>query len=239
MTGVITPRGHVHGNLRKRAYQHIRRKLLSGECAPGARLSNRGVAAEIGISFIPVREAISQLVAEGLVDHRPGLGFFVSMPSREDIENLYDLREALECHAAVRTIGRISAADLDRMDRYNEVLRAMAIGMEDGAKVWSAVTADRCLQADASLHLTLLEAAGNPRTVQLVTDVRIIAHLFTADLQYREPVEDLTNTYDEHARMIAAVRAGDADAARREIAGHIRASCRSALAAFGEQDDRT
>ena len=71
--------------LKQRAYNHIRRQVMTGRLSPGARLCNRGLAKEIGVSLIPVREAISQLVSEGLAEHRPRLGAFVVRVGREEL----------------------------------------------------------------------------------------------------------------------------------------------------------
>ncbi|MCG8586726.1 MAG: GntR family transcriptional regulator, partial [Pirellulales bacterium] len=112
----------MHTTFKQRAYEHIRQGMLTGRLLPGARLSNRALANEIGASLIPVREAISQLVSEGLAEHRPRMGAFVMQVDREELAELYDLREALECHAIRRAVADLTDVDLEEMQRSNDQL---------------------------------------------------------------------------------------------------------------------
>src|SRR5271169_1260355 len=95
-------------NLKIHAYEHIRKRLLSGDLAPGASLSPALLAKEIGISHTPVREAISQLESEGLVERLPRLGARVRLIDRRELEELFELRETLEADAAAWAAERIS-----------------------------------------------------------------------------------------------------------------------------------
>ena len=132
---------------KQRAYDHIRDKLMVGELAAGCRLSNRALAREIGISIIPVREAISQLVSEGLLEHKPRVGTFVVEPSRQEIAELCELREALEAYAASRAAERISDGELAEMQRCCD---AMDVILEEVAQSgWDSARSDRWRLADA------------------------------------------------------------------------------------------
>ena len=113
----------MSGELKRRAYDHIVAKLVTGELPPGSRLSNRALGVEIGVSAIPVREAISQLQSEGLVEVQAGAGAFVPEPSYEELLDIYDLREAVECHAIGKTGGVL---DEDTLAELAEHLDAMA-----------------------------------------------------------------------------------------------------------------
>ena len=108
--------------LKQRAYEYIRRQLLNGELSPGSRLCNRTLAEQIGMSFIPVREAISQLASEGLIEHRPRLGAFVLDPSREQIEELYDFREAWSVTPRQRPPGESALTNWPRWKAFNATL---------------------------------------------------------------------------------------------------------------------
>ncbi|HNX27539.1 MAG TPA: GntR family transcriptional regulator, partial [Phycisphaerae bacterium] len=78
------------------AYGYIRSRLLSGRYAPGVRVSEFSVAKELGISRSPVREAISHLISEGLLQKLPGYGAYVKIPDRREIEELMVVRELME-----------------------------------------------------------------------------------------------------------------------------------------------
>src|SRR6201995_3075492 len=82
--------------LREQAYKHIHGKLLAGELPAGHVLSEHSLAREIGISRTPVREAIQRLEQEGVLEQIPRYGTVVRRPERRDLEELYQLREALE-----------------------------------------------------------------------------------------------------------------------------------------------
>ncbi len=221
--------------LKQRAYDHIRRQLVAGRLSPGARLCNRGLAQEIGVSLIPVREAISQLVSEGLAEHRPRLGAFVVRVGREELEELYDLREALECHAVAKAVNRLTQAELAEMDDYNaelaDIHRELLHG--DGCH-WSVEQIDRWMMADAALHMTLLRAAGNRRALKTVSDLRLMTHIFGRRWSVR-PVDDLAEICREHEQIVAALRQRDAAAAVAVMREHLRRGCRLALAQFGRR----
>ena len=123
-------------NLRELAYDYLRTKLLEGRIPPGTRISSRALAREIGVSFIPVREAIAQLASEGLVDHEAGVGTFGTRLGVDDLRELYELREALELHAVHAAVLRIDPKGLAEMSGWNRVLRGIVqkrrLGSTDG-----------------------------------------------------------------------------------------------------------
>ncbi len=219
------------GSLKLHAYHHILRKLLSGDLPPGARLSNRALAAEIGISFIPVREAMSRLTTEGFVEHRPGIGVFVTLPSRLEIAELYDLREALECHAVTRAIQNLSQADLDEMTRQNDVLRehAALAQLESG---WDPEQAEPCIHADMKIHMTILTAAGNTRVMRTVAELRVMSRILARAWQFNRPGPDADLICGHHAELIAALGQKERDAATEILRTHIQDGCQEALWAY-------
>src|ERR1041385_1108420 len=83
------------------AYVTVRERILRGELAIGQVISRRKVAAELGMSFLPVSEALLRLEHEGLLESRPRAGTRVRIPSREDVRGNYMIREALEVQAAM------------------------------------------------------------------------------------------------------------------------------------------
>ena len=85
---------------RENAYQQIRQRLLDGGLPAGVRLSPTALAREIGISHIPVREAITQLQSEGLVVHFAHRGTFVKGMDRQELVDMIEIRSVLECYAA-------------------------------------------------------------------------------------------------------------------------------------------
>src|SRR5215813_13210134 len=91
----------ANASLAAEAYGHVRRRILRGEISIGQSVSRRKVAAELGMSFLPVSEALLRLEFEGLLESRPRAGTRVRIPSREDVRGHYIVREALEVQAAM------------------------------------------------------------------------------------------------------------------------------------------
>jgi len=214
------------------AYYHIRAKILNHHLGPGDRVSHRELAREIGVSFTPVREAINQLTSEGLLECSPQRGTFVAELTREDLAELYDIREAQESHAASKIAGGASPSDLAEMERHVQEMRRIieALGPSEAAP-WPPELADRWQLADAGFHLAILRAARNRRALKMVGQYRVMTKIFAQRKTHR-PKDDLELVVSEHSAVLAAVRDGNADEARRVMAAHIRRGCTLALAAF-------
>ena len=99
-----------------RAYAHVRELVLSGNLAPGTRLVTRTLAAKMGTSLNPVREALGRLASEGIVEHVPGAGAFVRQLGRHEIEEIYGMREALEPYAAEQAARLATVEELDELE---------------------------------------------------------------------------------------------------------------------------
>src|SRR5688572_1204252 len=87
-------------SLSAEAYESVRRRILQGDLSLGDVISRRGIASELGMSFLPVSEALLRLELEGLLESRPRAGTRVRIPSRSDVQGHYVVREALESQAA-------------------------------------------------------------------------------------------------------------------------------------------
>jgi DNA-binding GntR family transcriptional regulator len=101
-------------SLAAEAYEFVRQRILRGELPMGQVISRRKIAAELGMSFLPVSEALLRLEFEGLLESRPRAGTRVRIPSREDVRGHYMVREALEVQAA-RLFAEVASSE-DRMD---------------------------------------------------------------------------------------------------------------------------
>ena len=219
-------------SLKQKAYDFIRDKLMLGELTAGARLSNRALAAEIGISVIPVREAMSQLVSEGLLEHRPKVGVFVVESSREELVELCELREALESYAAAKAASRAAKPELADMRMRCQTMQLLA---ESGPKGdWTDNEMDEWRLADAGFHLALLRAAGNRRAMKTVSDLRVMTIVFghrDQSLSLRDPHRAVS----EHLAILEAIERGDVDEARRVMSEHLYRSQEIILALYDRE----
>ncbi len=226
-------------SLQQRAYAHIYKKLLNDEIPPGARLSNRALAKEIGVSVIPVREAINQLASKGLLDHQPGLGAFMPEPDAQEYIQLLEVREAMECHVAAKVAGHLSVTELAELEKHNTILTQIIEELtKSGQQARSPRQLERWHIADAAFHMVLLRAAGNPRILESVRDLRLMSRTLGRKLE-PQGVERLARTRDDHSRIIEAVRAGSSEESRAMMAQHFANGRAIRLAALNQQNALT
>src|SRR5689334_16539733 len=103
------------------AYDAMREQIVSGELKPGERLSEYAQAKRMGVSRGPIREAVSQLVSEGLVEKFPGIGAFVKAADPQEVAAIFGFREALESFAAAEACERMAGGQLEAIDECNRV----------------------------------------------------------------------------------------------------------------------
>lgn len=219
-------------SLRHQAYQHIQRKILSGDFPAGHVVSENILAREIGISRTPVREAIRTLEQEGVLKQVPRYGTVVSELSRRDLVELYELREALEPFAVARAAGQITPADLQLLEKLCTEIETIADSLKSSEQRFpDEEMMRRVLSADLGFHMVLLRSAGNQRMMKIVADSRVLTGIFATRRQEHD-LEVLRETLRFHRQILAAVRDGRADEARDAMATHIRASRDEALAHF-------
>ena len=134
--------------------QELRRRILAGHYPQGIKLQQEQIAAELGVSRSPVREALGQLEAEGLVVLTPQKGAQVSPISRDEIAELFELRLLVEPHLIALAIPQMTEADLNKA---TAIISEMADISIDG---WG--------DANWRLHETLYAPAGRPGMVKLL-----------------------------------------------------------------------
>ena len=218
---IIRECGLLTASLRQRAYEHIRYKLVTGVLRPGVRLSNRELAKEMEISTIPVREALTQLTSEGLLEHKPGVGVFVADLTTQELEDLCDVRQALECHCIRKAIANISETEIKEL---RACCRAMAVVVArvgaKGRDCWDPEDVEPWTLADARFHHSLLRASGNRRALKIVSDLRVLTYVFGYQDKQRT-VAQLERTLDEHQRILEAIGEHDAVLASQIMAEHL------------------
>ena len=108
--------------------RQVKQAVVSGELVPGAKLSPSAVAAELGVSHIPVREALTSLAASGYLERRLRVGFFVRALSAADLADIYHWRELLEAEAFAMAIPRLTDGDIAEMRDLAGQLRLLSDG---------------------------------------------------------------------------------------------------------------
>jgi DNA-binding GntR family transcriptional regulator len=223
------------GSLSAKAYQHIQRKLLSGEWSAGDVLSEHSVAQEIGISRTPVREAFRHLEQEGVLEQVPRFGTRVRALDRRDLVELYELREALEPFAVAQAAGRLTPEDSATLEALcGEFQKVAAELRQKGKSRPDAAMMKRLMSADMAYHQLLIRAAGNRRMMKIVADSRVLARIFSTSRQEHD-LKVIEQTHRYHVGILQAVQCGRAEEARTLMAEHIRASLQEALEHYERQ----
>ena len=220
-------------NLTQKAYRHIHGKLTSGQLSPGSRLSNRGIAKEVGISFTPVREALQKLVSEGYLDYQPGEGVFVPLQSRREIEEIYELREFLEITAIEKCCGKMPEESLDEMARCIDTqISIFELFESKGVEALGEEDFRRKSNADARFHVTPLESMHNRRLSRFLDDIWARMHTVYFRL-IDSPLESFRKlNIEEHQQILDGLRKGDLEAAQAALSEHIHGGLENILAAY-------
>jgi DNA-binding GntR family transcriptional regulator len=200
-------------NLRDSVANALRAAVISGELEPGEVYSAPMLGARFGVSATPVREAMLDLVREGLVISLRNKGFRVTEVSEEDLDNLAALRQLIEPPTVRDVVPVIPAADFPK-------LRQLADDIVVAAEAGDLIA---YIEADRVFHVTLLAYSGNQKLVDVVSDLRSQTRL----LGLTPLVESgrLVTSAEEHHELVGLVEARDGDGAeqlmRRHI-GHVR-----------------
>ncbi|MEV0675341.1 GntR family transcriptional regulator [Actinosynnema sp. NPDC050436] len=199
-----------------KAYEALREEIVRWELSPGTHLNELTLAARLGVSRTPLREAVQRLARENLARVVPGRGAFVTEVGLTDVVHLFQLREALETHAA-----RLCARQPERseFERLHERFATAAPLDQDRYYVLVA-------ELDRAVDATL----GNPHMVDALRAVRGQLRRLR-QLARRDP-ERLARSAEEHAAICRAVADGDEEAAARETRGHVDAALRGVLSAL-------
>jgi len=208
---------------------NIRARIISGEFGLGAAISEGALATEFGVSRTPVREALKQLQTEGLVKIRPRVGTFVSMPSRGEIIELFQMREILEGAAARILAGRGPVPELDLL-RENILKSDAALAANDVATYIDLVS---------EFHQLIVLGSGNSKLVAhytMLMNQLAFPRLVSASLSVPGR---FAKSEDEHRHMLDIIETKDGATAEQFMRHHVRASQEALLEAmpFSAQTD--
>lgn len=197
----------------------LRSRILSGALLADAPLRQDAIAAELGVSRIPVREALAQLEGEGLVRLEAHRGAFVVGLSDVEVGELYDLRAAIEPLLLRHAIPHMTTADLAAADRARaDFDRAVAAGE---AEHWG--------ELNWQFHAALYRPAGRARTLRLAQDLHNNTYRYIRVHLALQGTPLLAG--EDHRRLVELSRAGDIPAAEALVVRHIR-DAQAALAAW-------
>jgi DNA-binding GntR family transcriptional regulator len=219
----------------ERAYGHIVDQLRKGSLKPGDALVNRKFAASIGTSTIPLREAITRLAAEGLLEMVPGGSARVRKVDAREVAELYDVRAALEVLAIAEAARFANDGLIAELRRGCERFREIAASIVPDRKA-TPTQHLKWFEIEERFHESLLNASQNRWLIRMAKHARFLSSAFTAQLQVgqfltRSLAERVTA---QHESLLEILARGDRPAAEAWMAEHIREGRATVLKLFAE-----
>jgi DNA-binding GntR family transcriptional regulator len=198
----------TYRTLQELVYKSLRQAILDGRLAPGQRLVAGTLAKDLGVSRMPVREALSRLQQDGFVKATPHKEVAVASFSERDVAEIYDIRSVLEAHAASLCATQARPEEIGR-------LRALVCEMEQTV---GAGDLDAVKQLDNDFHHALFTTCGSRQLAQLLTQLwdQCLYYRSLAATLNRNPARSL----EHHRQIVAALERRDPEAAEEWIHTH-------------------
>jgi DNA-binding GntR family transcriptional regulator len=193
------------------AYEFLKSSVLSGHFNPGERLTEEHLAKKLGVSRTPVREALHKLESEGLIKPLETRGFIVSRDSKDEVEELFELRAILEGYALRIISEKISEEDLKQLDR-------LVAGAEDALR---RKRMEEVFKWNTKFHDTLHGiVVDKKRLHRLLVNIRKYVLRYRMDtLQYPDGGK---RAVDGHRKILLALKLKDPDLCERMMREHIQ-----------------
>ncbi len=209
-------------SLRRVVFETLRKAILSGKMEPGERLLELPLARQLGVSRTPVREAIHMLQQEGLVCVVPHRGAMVTGICREDMEDLLDVRSALETLAAEKAC---QMADEKKTVKLEAAARAFERSCSGGSLESRAA-------ADGQFHRAICEAGENRSLLKVMESLE--DQVYRYRVEYLKEDLAVPEILRQHRRILEAIRQGDEKSAGKAVNEHIQAQKQVLLAKIRE-----
>lgn len=183
--------------IQRAVLDELRSRIHSGKLQPGQKVLQEELAATLGTSVVPIREALKTLQSEGLLVHHPNRGFFVIELSRDELIELCSIRSALESLAVEKALASIDSAAIGQMEQL----------IEDMEKADQGNSPNELIRLDRAFHFTLFAASNSPQLLHLIKitwdQSDAYRSAFFLDPSHRAA------THREHREILEATRAGD------------------------------
>jgi len=195
--------------LRDVVFNTLREGILTGELKPGERLMEIHLAARLGVSRTPIREAIRMLELEGLVTMVPRRGAEVADISKQDLVDVLEVRRALDVLAVTLACERIT----------DEEIEELKIAAEEFVRCTKTEEATTIAKADVRFHDIILMASKNKRLIQMVNN--LADRIFRYRLEYIKDSEKHKGLIEEHSIIMDSVINRDKEKAKKYVEMHI------------------
>jgi DNA-binding GntR family transcriptional regulator len=200
--------------LGERAYTQLSELLFSGRMAPGDKLSLRQAADVLGVSIMPVREAVSRLVADKALEVTPNRAIRVPLMTAAQFRDLTQARVAIEGHVAAIAARTRNNGDLQSIAEAEAAMRAESLA--------SAPDLPRAVELNKTFHFAVYEAAHSPTLVEIIRSLWLkVGPVINLDLRANPERLAKGDAIRFHAEVLAAIQAGDEAGARAGISADI------------------
>ena len=221
--------------LQQQIHDNLLGKILRGELGPGAKISPPDIAASLGVSVTPVRDAVNLLAAEGLVRVRPRRGTIVTPMSGDDVAELYEIRLMIEPAAAELVAERATDPEIAGIRLLADRLESSPATGRDTVTDLDLYLAE--LSVDADFHTELVRAAGNRRLASLYAGLR--PHVLVARINFPTMHRSRPDRRGEHLRVVEGIEARDGARARAAMTEHLQHALGDALRRVAESQGST
>jgi len=221
MTPKLTPKQHLN----KSVYEKLKSQLIDFTLKPGQKLQDRQLALKLGVSRTPVREALNRLLQEGFARQTPGQGYFVKEVTIKDIEDLYEVRKALEILAAQMAVRNINSHQTKRL---SEILQRHRKLVQNGSFTSS-------LLEEADFHKTIASGSGNQYLFEIISTIfdKISTYrgIGTLTLKRRKIA------FQEHEEIFNSLKEKDTRRLKKILENHISEAKRDAIERVKKETD--
>jgi len=205
-----------HGSLAEKAYFFIREQILRGDLGLGTKVSRRNIAQKLGMSIVPVSEALQRLETEGLVETTPRVGTRIYMPTPENVGERYVIREALESQSARLFSLKASSRERIELCRMAEHMDALFGRRLDARKDWESIYQAQTYHLQ--LHMRIAECGGCRPLVQLIEQTHVLVFNWVWDVATDRPA--LPSRF--HRDLLDVLVGNDPEASDKAMRQHVQ-----------------
>ena len=198
--------------IRRKTYEYLREKLLNGEIPPGQHIIEAKIAKDLGTSRTPVREAFHSLELEGLIESIPRVGYVVTSTSEEEVEEICEIRMAIEGVAARWAMEKAHKKLIEELKKNISI---------SGGRVLKG-DAKAFINLDARFHEIIARHSGSQRLLELAQTLR--RHMLRYRIQSIYSVENVLRAIDGHKGILRAIEKRDLEELNKAIRYHMEQS---------------
>jgi DNA-binding GntR family transcriptional regulator len=199
-------------NLKDQVVSALRKSIIAGELKAGEQIVEAKLAAEMGISRGPIREAIGILEGEGFLTRADG-SLTVTTLTRKDIYEIYSLRSVIEGLAARIAVEKFTPRDIEYMEKV----------LWEIARVDPMVDGTVTVRSSLAIHRFIMDKADHKRLLDLWLNLNMQLKMLASMVMMHDTI---TDTFSKHTRLIEALKSGDPDVAEQAMRNHIMDSWR-------------